>query len=210
VALPAFPGIRKNLGLESLGYLDAGGARYVFAANEEALEADGPVATATDGTVIRILRHALTGGADLEVAYRTEPVFAAGSMRGENGVSDLVPLDADRVLVIERGWVEGTGNAVRVFEVLLRGAPSVHGVADARTVAPAHKRLVVDLAALPEDRCPAARSPEQNRNLENYEGLALGPVLPGGRQVMFLLADDNGGKHQAARLITLALPPGAL
>lgn len=213
IALPPFPGIRDNRGLESLGFFEApgeaGGARYLFAANEQALDADGPLATPTAGTVIRILRHALPGGPDLEVAYRTEPVSGAG-LHIDNGVSDLVPLDADRVLVVERGWVEGIGNTVRVYEVDLRTAPSALGVADARTIPPAAKRLVVDLATLPDDRCPPARSPQPNRNLENYEGIALGPLLPDHRRVVFLLADDNGGKAQAARLLTLSLPSSAL
>ncbi|HET9624160.1 MAG TPA: esterase-like activity of phytase family protein [Kofleriaceae bacterium] len=206
LALPPFPGIVHNLGLESLGFRDG----FVFAANEEALTGDGPLATASAGTVIRIVRRPLAGGADRAVAYRTEPIFAVGAKRSENGVSDLLPLGADRVLVIERAWVEDTGNAVRIFEVDLRGAPDVLGVADARTVAAARKRLVVDIGGLPEDRCPPSRSAQQHRTLENYEGIALGPVLPDGRQVMFLLADDNGGKRQSARMLTLALPPGAL
>ena len=46
------------------------------------------------------------------------------------------------------------------------------------------KRLVVDLAALPDRALPRPRAPQPSRLLDNYEGLALGPRLPDGRTVL--------------------------
>jgi hypothetical protein len=207
--LPGFPGLRDNLGLEALGYVASAEGGYVLAINEQALEGDGPTSTTEHGTVVRILRHPLDGSTDLEVAYLTDPVFAAGSP-SDNGVSDLAPLSADRLLLIERGWVQGKGNSVRIYDVDLRDAPNIIALPDAREAAPVHKRLVVDLATLPDDLCPTPPAPQRRRTLDNYEGLALGPTLADGRQLVFLVTDDNIRPTQVARVLTVALAPGAL
>lgn len=209
VALPRFTGVRHNLGLEGLAYVTSATGRYVLAVNEQALEGDGPTSSVAHGTVVRLLRHSLDGGTDLEVAYLTDPVFAAGP-RGDNGVSDIAPLSPDRVLVLERAWVEGHGNSVRLYEVDLRTARSVLGLDDARAAAPIAKRLVADIALLPDQRCPSPSQPQRRRTLENYEGMALGPTLPDGRRVLFLVADDNSHAIQDARVLALAIAPGAL
>ena len=209
VELPGFAGMRHNLGLEGLGYLASPSGRYVFAANEQALENDGPTSSTTHGTVVRLLRHSLDGGPDLEVAYLTDPIFAAGS-RGDNGVSDIDPLSPDRLLVLERAWVQGSGNSVRLYEIDLRTAKDVLALADARAAPPIAKRLVVDIARLPDARCAPPSQWQRRRTLENYEGMTLGPTLPDGRRVLFLVADDNSHATQDARILALAITPGAL
>ena len=42
-----------------------------------------------------------------------------------NGLSDLLPLDENRLLVLERQFVEGAGNAAHIYEVSLEGASDV-------------------------------------------------------------------------------------
>jgi hypothetical protein len=209
IALPRFPGTRHNRGLEGVGYASSANGRYLFAINEQALEGDGPTSTVDHGTVVRLLRHALDGGDDLEVAYLTEPVFAIGA-RSDNGVSDIAPLSPERVLVLERAFVQGKGNAIRLYEVDLRTAPNVMQLADARAAAPVRKRLVVDLAQLSDQRCAPPSQWQRRRTLENYEGMALGPTLRDGRRVVFLISDDNSRLTQDARLLALAISPGAL
>jgi hypothetical protein len=209
VALPSFAGTRHNLGLEGLGYAASASGRYIFAVNEQALEGDGPTSSIDHGTVVRLLRHALDGGADLEVAYLTDPIFAAGA-RGDNGVSDIAPLSPERVLVLERAWAQGNGNSARLYEVDLHRARDVLALADARAALPVAKRLVADVALLPDQRCPLPSQWQRRRTLENYEGMALGPTLPDGRRVLFLVSDDNSRATQDARVLALAIAPSAL
>ena len=209
LALPRFAGVRHNLGLEGLSYVASASGRYVIAVNEQALEGDGPISSVEHGTVVRLLRHSLDGGADLEVAYLTDPVFAAGR-RGDNGVSDVVAVSSDVVLVLERGWVEGSGNSARLYEVDLRTAQNVLGLADARAAVPIAKRLVVDLAQVPDERCPPSSQRQRRRTLENYEGMALGPALADGRRVLFLVADDNAHAMQDVRVLALAIAASSL
>jgi hypothetical protein len=209
VALPVFPATRHNRGMEGLGYARSANGRYIFAVNEQALEGDGPTSTISHGTVVRLLRHALDGGGDVEVAYLTDPVFATGA-KGDNGVSDIAPLSPERVLVLERAWVQGRGNGIRLYEVDLRTAPSVLELPDARAAEPVRKRLVVDLAQLPDQRCAPPSQWQRRRTLENYEGMALGPTLRDGRRILFLISDDNSHLTQDARVLALALAPAAL
>jgi hypothetical protein len=209
VALPPYPGIRNNLGFEGLGYIASAEGQYVFVVNEEALEGDGPTSTFAHGTTVRILRHPVAGGDDVEIAYLTEPVFADG-VQGENGGSDLAPLTPDRVLVLERAYVRGAGNAIRIYEVDLRATQNIIMLGDARAVVPVAKRLVLDLALIPDERCAPPPQSQRRRSLENYEGLALGPTLDDGRRLIFLVSDDNASAGQVPRLVAVALTPSTL
>jgi hypothetical protein len=208
VALPWFRGTRHNRGLEGIGFARSPEDRYVYAVNEQALEGDGPTSTATRGTVVRLLRHPLDGGEDLEVAYLTDPLFAHGA--GDGGVSDLAALSHDRVLVLERSFVQGRGNSIRIYDVDLRTARNIHTVPDASAAVPIPKHLVVDLALIKDDECADPLQAQRRRTLENYEGLAIGPTLDDGRRVLFLIADDNSRATQSARLLALALAPERL
>lgn len=209
LALTEYRGIRNNLGIEGIGYIASAEGRFLFFVNEEALEGDGPISTTEHGTVVRILRRSLDGGPTVEAAYVTEPIFAAGP-HGDNGVSDLVALSSDRVLLLERAYVEGQGNAIRVYEADLRGAQDILALTDARSAIPVRKRLVVDLATVPDDRCSAPVMPQRRRSFDNYEGMALGPTLPDGRQLLFLVSDDNNRATQIPRVLTLAIAPSLL
>jgi phytase-like protein len=206
LALPFHPGLRHNLGIEGLAYVAAGERRYVFTVNEQALEGDGPGSTVDHGTVVRLTRHSLDSEPALEVAYLTDPVFTAGY--GDAGVSDLAALSADRILVLERGWVRAAGNSIRIYAVDLRGAPSIAALDDARRAPPVAKRLVLDLATVDDSRCSVPPTPQRRKIFDNYEGLAIGPVLGDGRRVLFLVSDDNDNSRQLARVVAVALAPG--
>jgi hypothetical protein len=40
---------------------------------------------------------------------------------------------------------------------------------------------------------------------DNVEGMALGPVLPDGRQILILVSDNNFSQSQVTQFIALAL-----
>ena len=208
VELPEFRGIRDNLGLEGLSYAATDGG-YVFVVNEQALEGDGPLSSPSHGTVVRILRHSLGGKPDFAAAYVTDPIFAEGP-KADNGVSDLAALSAERLLVLERAYVRGRGNAVRVYAVDLHGAHDVAALPDARAARPLRKRLVVDVATLADGHCSPPPMPQRRRTLDNYEGLAVGPSLPDGRRLLFMVSDDNERPTQVPRVLTVAVPRDAL
>lgn len=199
----------SNKGLESLSVAPSG--RVLFTANEAALETDGPRASASAGTLVRIVRKRLGPDAqrqdaqhpDEQRAYRTEPVGAGQG--GGMGVSDLAALSDDELLVLERGYQPGYGNTVRIFRTDLRSAPDVSQRDALGADGPVlTKTLVVDLATLPTEGV-SHHGPQPNPLLENYESLALGPTRPDGTRVVLLVSDDNASADQRPRVLVLAL-----
>ncbi len=172
--------------------------RSLFTAVEGPLAADGQ--TADGENRIRILRYEDRGKGGFKPAeefyYLTEP--------GQS-VSEVVALSEKELLVLERGFVSGEGNTVRVFRVSLKGAEDVSGEPTLAEpgLQPVQKELLVDLADCPTS---GATTPgmQENPLLDNYESLALGPRLPGGRRSLLLQSDDNFNDVQVTRVISLA------
>lgn len=203
LALPAhFSRARDNKSLESLSMSPDG--RYLFTTTEAALSCDGAKATITAGTRVRILRTNLDGGEPQEHAYATDPLPHDG---GDYGVADLAALSADDLLVLERGWTRGSGNTARIYRVSLADpATSCLETPELSADAPVlAKHLLVDLAKLPAPGLPATKQTQESPLLDNYEGLAVGPVLPDGRRSLILVSDDNARSDQFARIVVLAV-----
>ncbi len=187
---------QPNQTFESLALSPSG--RSLFTAVEGPLAADGRT---QDGRArIRILRYERGPGGAYQPAEELFYVAEAGQ-----GVVEIVALSDSDLLVLERGFVSGEGNTVRIFRVSPAGAPDVSGeptLADPG-LAPLAKRLLVDLSD-----CPAggAQSPgtQENPLLDNFEGLAVGPRLSGGRRTLLLQSDDNFNDVQVTRVVALA------
>jgi hypothetical protein len=112
-----------------------------------------------------------------------------------NGVSAIVaadPLDPTRYLVVERAFVQGVGNKIRIYEASIAGASNVlvRGLAGAK---PMRKRLLADLAdfGLPL--------------VDNIEGITWDPRLPSGERSLLLVSDDNFSASQVTQIIALAV-----
>jgi hypothetical protein len=191
-------GVRTNLALES-GGLTANGRHY-FTATENALAQDGPAATTTNGSASRLLRYdAVSRRPDGEFVYVVERVaqepVPAGSF-ATNGLVDLLPLSANRLLALERGFSTGVGNTVRLYVVDLAAATDVMGRATLPAglpgIRPAGKTLLLDLGSL-------------GITLDNLEGLTFGPTLPDGRRSLVLVSDDNFSPTQQTQVLAFAL-----
>jgi hypothetical protein len=192
-------GGRTNQTFESLSLSPEG--QSLFTANEGYLTADG-------GDRIRILRYendAKNGFVPAEeFYYLADPGL---------GVVEIVALSEDELLVLERGFQAGVGNAVKIYRVSLAGATDVSGVESlaASNVEPVQKELLVDLAGCPPSGAKSAPGAVQpNPLLDNFEALTLGPVLPDGRQSLVLVSDDNFNRSQTTRVIVLAVVDGLL
>ncbi len=193
---------RNNLSFESLALSPNG--RSLFTANEGPLAEDGR--TVDLRSRIRIIRYEAHGKSDFapvaEYFYQTEP----GRTVSDVGVVELIALSGEDLLVMERGFVAGQGNTVRIFRVSIEDAEDVSDepALSAAGLTPLAKELVVDVRNCPPS---GATSPEVQPNplLDNFEAMALGPKLPGGRRALVLLSDDNESATQVTRLIALAV-----
>ena len=203
IPLPAhFLKARDNKSLESLSMSPDG--RYLFTTSETALSCDGAYATTSAGTRVRILRTNRDGGEPEEHAYATDPLPHDG---GDYGIADLAAIASDDVLVLERGWARGSGNTARIYRVSLTdpitSCLALPELSPDLPVMP--KQLIVDLGKIPAKGLPKAKQTQESALLDNYEGLALGPVLPDGRLSLILVSDDNARSDQFARIVVLAV-----
>jgi hypothetical protein len=184
-----------NATFESLTLTPDG--RTLFTATEGPLSAD---ASTPDGrSRIRILRYRLQGDTyvpDGQLQHLTEP--------GQS-VVELAARSEDELLVLERGFVAGEGNTVRVFRAFTTGAPDVTGVAALGAAdPPLSKELLVDLADCPPS---GAQNPGPQRSplLDNVEALTFAPesAQRTGRVSLVLASDDNFSARQVTRLYAL-------
>jgi predicted extracellular nuclease len=178
-------GVRDNNGFEGLA-LSPDGA-LLFAATENALLQDGPAADLETESPSRMLVIDLESG-----VVRAEYLYMVGSVPDEplpsgafhtNGISEIVALDQSQLLVLERSFSAGVGNRCRLYLADLEGATDIHEIvalADAAAGAPrpVTKVLVADLA-------------DFGIKPDNLEAITFGPVLPDGRRLLVMMADNN-------------------
>ena len=196
---PQFPvsGVRLNLGLESAAFTPNG--RWLFTGFENALAQDGPAASLATGSTSRLLRlDGRTGEVEREYLYRNDPVAEPPVPAGAftvNGLVELLPMNAQFLLSMERSFSVGAGNTIKLYRYALAGADDVSGVADLDDAAPvreAGKELVLDL----ED----VAAPE-GLTLDNLEGMTLGPRLPDGSRALLLVSDNNFTGGQVSQFL---------
>lgn len=188
ITLPSvYANLRSNRGLESLSLSPDGST--LWTANEAALLVDGPVATNTMGTWVRIQRFDAVGSAIGQWAYLTEALFVAG-------VVDMVALPTGELLVLERG-ASGGGFEARLFLVDFRGATDVSNVAG--------------LAGASFQGVGKTLLWRRITGSLNVEGISLGPALSGGDLSLVLVSDGAGTRPATTFALRLSIPePGTL
>lgn len=182
-------GPRQNNGLEALTLSPSG--RFLWAGMEGPGHNDGEPPTDAVGALTRITRFDVeTRSATAQYAY---PLDAATAGPGSgNGLSELLALDDQSFLAIERGF--GTHTAARIYRVSVGDAEDVlarPSLIDA-PVRAMHKTLLADLTSTVAP-------------LDNVEGITFGPVLPDGRQSLILVSDDNFSPRQITQFLAFAL-----
>lgn len=177
------------------------------------------IAPRPDGTLVASMEGPLSGDDPMLRRFQTWTRAADGRFTPaaqwayrihlpSAGVSELVPTGDGRLLVLERGFVRGTGNTVQLYLADPAGAPDVSGTdrLDAATP-PIANVLLADLASCPS---MGATSPEPQVNplLDNIEGATVLGRDPDGALRLLLVSDDNQSASQITRLysFTVRLP----
>ncbi|MEG4305949.1 esterase-like activity of phytase family protein [Microcoleus sp. D3_18a_C4] len=187
-------GIRNNLAFESLTLTPD--RKYLFTATENALVQDGAVASLETGSPCRILRYdAVSGNPEASFLYITEPLPAGANPVGKltsNGLVDLLAIDDNRLLSLERAFSLETGTTIRIFEISLEKSDRIEALESLKSrlseVSPAQKRLLLDLETL---KIP----------LDNIEGLTFGPVLADASRGLILVSDNNFSPLQETQIL---------
>jgi hypothetical protein len=192
-------GLRPNQGIESVTRLPDG---RLIAGLEQPLIQDGEVTFdhGAPGRLIEFVPSGATFRAGREWTYQLSPTprikdFAALCSDGENGLVDLVALSTTRLVALERACVmepPAAGDA----EPRAMNPVSLYLVD--LTTNPVTKTLLLDLATIVERLTPALS------RLENFEGLAFGPMVNQSRSLL-LVSDDNFRQSQKTSFLLFGL-----
>ncbi|NOT75927.1 MAG: esterase-like activity of phytase family protein [Cyclobacteriaceae bacterium] len=185
---PNTTGLITNATFESMCLIPNSDDLWV--AIEAPLLQDGPRATFSQGgSPIRIARvNWKTNTQVAQYAYIPEknpknPIPANGS--SNNGVCEVLSIDENRLLVLERafsaGYPTATGNTIRIYEVDFSGATDVSNVTSLVNASykPLVKTLVLDFSNI------------GIRDTDNIETFAWGKTLPNGNRTMVFVTDNN-------------------
>lgn len=191
-------GPRDNLTFEGLALTPDGAGAWV--SMEAPLKQDGPLpAYGVPGGPCRFTLFDVASGRALrQIAYQPDtipqPSVPAGA-HADNGVSEILMLDAQRMLVLERAYMTGVGTSLRLYLIDTQGntGDTTDTLALPRLIPdnhrPAAKTLVADFARLGLAR------------LDNTEGMCWGPRLPGGGRSLVFVSDDNFNPRQVTQFV---------
>lgn len=215
-ALPAMfdfqltQGPRINLTLEGLA-LSPDGSR-AWLAMEAALRQDGPVPTVqAPGGPCRFTEVDLVSGKVLrQIAYVPDAIPRAPqppATHADNGVTEILMLDAHRLLVLERAYMAGhgpdTATSLRLYLIDTRSGSDTLSLPalQAGNHQPAAKHLLADFSAF----TGAGTGPRLDR-LDNSEGMCWGPRLANGSRSLHVISDDNFGPRQITQWLAFEFP----
>jgi hypothetical protein len=177
-------GARTNNGFEGLSFSADGETLWV--AMETALIQDGPIATVEHGATSRLTQFDRDGTMLAQYVYELDPIQAVPTGEGaDNGVSELLAIDATRFLVLERSGVSTAAGPwdlyIRIYLIDISGATDVSGLEslDGADYIPVSKELVLNLAET------------DLAYVDNIEGMSWGPVLENGNATLVLVSDNN-------------------
>ena len=188
-------GSRNNMTFEGLSFAPDG--QSLWLGMEAPLYQDGPLATPEQGSVVRITQLNRAGQVLAQYAYGIEPIAStpAPGRNADNGVSEILAVDAQRLLIVERAGVENAeglyANHVRIYEMDVAGATDIKDLPALKGAkyVPARKRLLLDLEKIGLPR------------VDNLEGISWGPRLANGRRSLVMVSDDNFNPQQVTQLL---------
>ena len=200
-------GIRGNKAFESL--TSTPDKLFLYTATENALLQDGPLSSLTESSPSRLLEYDLENQTPgREFIYLVEPIPQGDGVQQElsgadNGLVDLQTIDDNGFfLAMERSYIPGVGNTIKIFETTIDGATDVSGLfsldpGEGSPVVfdPMTKRMVMDIATL-------------GIQPDNLEAMSFGPLLPDGRMLLILVSDNNFNLSQITQFIALAVELG--
>lgn len=200
-------GPRDNLVFEGATLSPDGRALWVSL--EDPLIQDGAMPTMQAGAWSRFSRYARTGQQDFgplqaQFVYPIDPIPSRGAWtasHAQNGVSEILAIDATHLLVLERALVLGPAWRIRLFEADWSAASDVKSLAalvddGGRPLpfTPMTKHLVLDLDTL-------------GIPIDNLEGLCFGPTLSNGHRTLVLVSDDNFSRAQVTQFVAFEIVP---
>ncbi|MGD1936400.1 MAG: esterase-like activity of phytase family protein [Cyanophyceae cyanobacterium] len=199
-------GVRNNFGFESLTTEAQGASRSpvepfrIFTAVESALaqDVDDELPESQRHRKVRWLHYSLGTGRPFLISEHLYELDENPEGSIVQGLTEILALDTGgRFLSLERSFGEETGFGIKLYEVALGAATDTAAYDTLRgdlegVVAPARKRLLLDLETTGLD-------------LDNLEGMTIGPRLPDGSYSLILVSDNNFQAIQKNQFLLLKL-----
>ncbi|ASN05395.1 esterase-like activity of phytase family protein [Virgibacillus necropolis] len=194
-------GFRNNLALEGTTFSADG--LTLWTAMEGPLIQDDQVPTLETGSLSRITQYNRNGNVLNEFAYTIDPIPAepGEGMAADNGVSEILSINDNRFLVLERSAVQADdgsySNYIRIYKIDVRGATDISEIESLKSkdITPVKKELVLNLNSLGLDK------------LDNIEGMSWGKELPNGNDSLVLVSDNNFNDSQVTQFIAFEVLP---
>lgn len=194
-------GPRKNGTLEGITFSDD--FKHLYVSMEEPLYEDGLSADVTKrNTWVRFYRYDLSLKKNTaQYAYPLEPVAKPSHPVDEfkiNGVSEILWLDATRLLTIERSFSTGhLGCVVKVFIAdfgQVENILNVHSLMENPPTRPIAKKLLLNMDDL-------------GIPIDNIEGITFGPNLPNGHKTLIFVSDNNFRESEKTQFLLFEIIP---
>lgn len=159
----------------------------LFVSVEEPLYQDGPRAGTGDSSgIVRIIKFDMqTKKPVAQYAYRIDPVAyppITPSSFKLNGISDILWVGENKLLVIERSYSTGRFTfTIKVFLANLTSAENINTISslkDRPDVKLISKKLLLNMDDL-------------RIYIDNIEGVTFGPTLANGKRSLLFIADNN-------------------
>lgn len=195
-------GIQDNLGFEALtinpgGYSTAWLEPFrLFAATEDSLTQDLNSDDLDRPRYSRFLHYLVGDPQTTLISEHLYPIDPPPLGAATNGLTELLVLDqSGHFLTLERSYGPA-GSGARIYQIATGGATDTSAIvrlpSDLDGINPIRKQLLLDLSTL-------------GIQLDNLEGMAIGPRLSDRTMSLVLVSDDNFNDEQVTQLLLFRL-----
>lgn len=192
-------GIQENLAFESLTINRVGLPKdpfRVFTATESALIQDESI-EGEEQAKIRFLHYVINPvGNPVLIAEHLYLLDSAPVEVISNGLTELLALKTEGYFLSLERTFGFTGAGAKIFQVVIGNATDTSNIknlqGNIQQVTSLKKQLLLNLEDLEID-------------LDNLEGMTIGPRLPDGSRSLLLISDDNFNNEQVSQLLLFRL-----
>jgi hypothetical protein len=194
-------GLQDNLGFEPLAIsapsLIKDDPFRLFTATEAALIQDSPGNSAEENSRIRFLHYLIDSlGTPVLLAEHLYILDSPPEGALSYGLTALTALDEEGYFLSLERTFGLSGFGAKIFQLINANATDTSGVISfaggTEGITPLKKKLLLDLSEL-------------GIELDNLEGMALGPRLADGSQTLVLVSDDNFRDEQVTQFLLFRL-----
>lgn len=194
-------GIRHNLGPESLAITPD--KQFIFTANEQALLQDGSKVDIDRDSLVRLVKYDKQANVVAQYGYRIDALpnpNGRTSLSGSRGLVELIALDENNLLALERSYVKTLKrNFSHLYHLDLSRATDVSHLQSltdsSQSVIFAEKKLLLDF----DEIIPLLH--EKYRSLDNIEGMSFGPDIKDGSRLLVFVSDGNFNRSQRTQFL---------